>query len=77
LHKNNKHSEGYDFELLVKSTPELEEFVFTNSYGNVTIDFAKPKAVKLLNTALLKAHYGINYWEFPDANLCPPIPGRA
>jgi 23S rRNA (adenine1618-N6)-methyltransferase len=77
LHKNNKHSEAYDFELLVKSTPELEEFVFTNSYGNVTIDFAKPKAVKLLNTALLKAHYGINYWEFPDANLCPPIPGRA
>ncbi|MFT5848618.1 MAG: 23S rRNA (adenine1618-N6)-methyltransferase [Psychroserpens sp.] len=77
MHKNNKHSEGYDFELLVKSTPELEEFVFTNSYGNVTIDFAKPKAVKLLNTALLKAHYGINYWEFPDANLCPPIPGRA
>lgn len=76
MHKNNKHSEGYNFELLVKSTPKLEEFVFTNSYGNVTIDFAKPRAVKLLNTALLKAHYGINYWEFSDANLCPPIPGR-
>jgi 23S rRNA (adenine1618-N6)-methyltransferase len=76
LHKNNKHSEGYDFELLVKSTPKLEEFVFTNSFGNVTIDFSKPEAVKLLNTALLKAHYGVVYWEFPDANLCPPIPGR-
>ncbi len=21
-------------------------------------------------------HYGIKFWEFPDANLCPPIPGR-
>jgi len=21
-------------------------------------------------------HYNIKYWEFPDANLCPPIPGR-
>lgn len=76
MHKNNKHSEGYDFELLVKSTPKLEAFVFTNSFGNVTIDFSKPEAVKLLNTALLKAHYGVDYWEFPDANLCPPIPGR-
>jgi 23S rRNA (adenine1618-N6)-methyltransferase len=76
LHKNNKHSKGYDFDLLVKSSPKLEEFVFTNSFGNVTIDFANPKAVKLLNTALLKVHYGIDYWEFSDANLCPPIPGR-
>jgi 23S rRNA (adenine1618-N6)-methyltransferase len=76
LHKNNKHSKGYDFNLLVKATPQLEPFVFTNSFGNVTIDFANPKAVKLLNTALLKQHYNINYWDFPDANLCPPIPGR-
>ncbi|WP_081988292.1 23S rRNA (adenine(1618)-N(6))-methyltransferase RlmF [Psychroserpens jangbogonensis] len=76
MHKNNKHSKGYDFDVLVKVFPKLEEFVFTNTYGNVTIDFAKPKAVKALNTALLKQHYRIDYWEFPDANLCPPIPGR-
>lgn len=76
MHKNNKHSKGYDFDLLVKCSPKLEEFVFTNNFGNVTIDFAKPKAVKALNTALLKQHYGIDYWEFPDENLCPPIPGR-
>jgi len=76
LHKNNKHSKGYDFDILVKRFPKLKEFVFTNTYGNVTIDFAKPKAVKALNTALLKQHYGIDYWEFPDENLCPPIPGR-
>ncbi len=34
-------------------------------------------AVKLLNTALLKYYYDVKYWEFPDENLCPPIPGRA
>ena len=76
MHKNNKHSEGYDFEFLIKHYPKLEAFVFKNSYGSLTIDFSIAKAVKALNTALLKAHYGIDYWEFPDANLCPPIPGR-
>ena len=29
-----------------------------------------------MNTALLKQHYNITFWEFPDTNLCPPIPGR-
>ena len=24
----------------------------------------------------MKHHYNINFWEFPDVNLCPPIPGR-
>lgn len=76
MHKNNIHSKSYDFELLTRHVPKLEEFVFTNSYGNRTIDFSIPEAVKSLNTALLKAHYGIAYWVFPDANLCPPIPGR-
>ncbi len=30
-----------------------------------------------MNKALLHNYYGIDYWEFPDENLCPPIPGRA
>lgn len=51
-------------------------FVFENKYQTKTIDFANPKAVKALNTALLFKHYSIKYWEFPDTNLCPPIPGR-
>jgi len=76
LHKNNTHSKGYDFEVLVNNVPELESHVFQNDFGNKTIDFGNPKAVKELNRALLKTHYGITYWEFPDANLCPPIPGR-
>lgn len=47
-----------------------------NKYQTKTIDFANPKAVKALNTALLIKYYNIKFWEFPDSNLCPPIPGR-
>jgi 23S rRNA (adenine1618-N6)-methyltransferase len=76
LHKNNKHSKGYNFKVLVEDTPDLEAYVFKNNYGKYTIDFSNPKAVKCLNLALLKTHYSIRYWDFPDENLCPPIPGR-
>lgn len=51
-------------------------FVFVNKYETKTIDFANPEVVKALNKALLLQHYNISFWEFPDANLCPPIPGR-
>ncbi|MDG5493186.1 23S rRNA (adenine(1618)-N(6))-methyltransferase RlmF [Psychroserpens sp. SPM9] len=76
MHKKHTHSNAYDFEELVAYSPELKAFVKENAYGNLTIDFANPKAVKTLNKALLKQGYGIEYWEFPDAHLCPPIPGR-
>jgi 23S rRNA (adenine1618-N6)-methyltransferase len=56
--------------------PDLLPFTFVNKYENKTIDFANPKAVKALNSALLIKHYGISHWSFPDTNLCPPIPGR-
>jgi 23S rRNA (adenine1618-N6)-methyltransferase len=76
LHKNSKHQNGYDFNLLTQNVPELKLFVFKNNYGTQTIDFANPRAVKMLNMALLKTHYDIDYWHFPDEHLCPPIPGR-
>ena len=76
LHPNNKHLQSYDFRKLCKSFSSLNEYVFTNKFDTQTIDFSNPKAVKSLNTALLKAYYNINNWEFPDENLCPPIPGR-
>ncbi|MDO5986621.1 23S rRNA (adenine(1618)-N(6))-methyltransferase RlmF [Flavivirga amylovorans] len=76
FHANNKHKSGYDLDLLCSSYPDLEPFVFENKYQTRTIDFANPKAVKALNTALLFAYYHIKFWEFPDTNLCPPIPGR-
>ena len=76
MHKNNKHQNDYDFDILTQTIPDLEDYVFTNKFGSTTIDFANPEAVKCLNKALLKTYYSIDYWEFPDAHLCPPIPGR-
>lgn len=76
MHLKNKHIEKYNLDKLVLESPLLAEYIFVNNYGNKTINFANPKAVKILNTALLKRHYQINFWEFPNKNLCPPIPSR-
>ena len=77
LHPRNKHRSLYDFPELIKSVPELATFVSQNKYGNQSIDFSSPDAVKTLNKALLKHFYGINYWDIPANYLCPPSPGRA
>lgn len=77
LHPRNRHQGSYDFPALVQASPALGPFVFTNEYGNRTIDFAHPGAVKALNQALLKLSYGIAHWDLPPNYLCPPIPGRA
>ena len=76
LHPRNKHKKGYDFDVLTKHNNNLISYVTKNDYGNLTIDFSDPKAVKELNLTLLQVYYGINKWVFPDENLCPPIPGR-
>jgi len=62
---------------LIKSQPELGDFVFLNAYGDQSVDFSDPAAVKMLNKALLKHFYGIADWDIPANYLCPPIPGRA
>jgi 23S rRNA (adenine1618-N6)-methyltransferase len=77
LHPRNKHRERYDFKLLTVTCPELGKYVKLNPYGDESIDFANPKAVKWLNKSLLKQYYGIDYWDIPTGYLCPPIPGRA
>lgn len=77
LHPRNLHRHSYDFEKLISCVPELKHYVFTNSYGNLTINFSIPKAVKLLNKALLQHFYDVIDWDIPEGNLCPPIPGRA
>lgn len=77
LHPRNLHRFRYDFEQLINGCIELKPFVFINKYDSQTIDFANPKAVKMLNKAILKHFYGISYWDIPKNYLCPPIPGRA
>ena len=76
-HPRNKNRSNYDLEALKEAVPELKSYLKPNRAGEDSVDFAKPEAVKLLNKAILKHYYGIDYWEFPDENLCPPIPGRA
>lgn len=77
LHDRNQHRFLYDFAALSVSLPALKAFVAVNKYGNESIDFANPAAVKMLNKALLKHHYKIENWDIPASYLCPPIPSRA
>ncbi|WP_294286704.1 23S rRNA (adenine(1618)-N(6))-methyltransferase RlmF [uncultured Chryseobacterium sp.] len=77
LHPRNLHRDPYDFDQLMAGVPELKQYVFVNAYQSVTINFSLPKAVKLLNKALLLHFYKVQHWDIPDTNLCPPIPGRA
>lgn len=77
LHIRNKNRARYDLDALITAVPELSEHIKPNKHDQVSVDFSSPIAVKLLNKALLNHYYGIKSWEFPDENLCPPIPGRA
>lgn len=77
LHPRNKHQGRYDLPLLAEKSPELGGFVAENRYGNLSLDFHDPAAVKALNRALLKHYYALSHWDIPDGYLCPPIPGRA
>ncbi|OOY09677.1 23S rRNA (adenine(1618)-N(6))-methyltransferase RlmF [Thioclava sp. F36-7] len=76
LHPRNQHRAGYDFERLIVQTPELEAFTTRNPRGRMTIDFSDVDAVRMLNRALLRTHYDIDFWDIPASYLCPPIPGR-
>ena len=77
LHSRNRFRTRYDFTQLSAQSPALMAFVRTNAYGDDSIDYADPLAVKALNQALLKHAYGVQYWDIPPGYLCPPIPGRS
>lgn len=77
LHLRNFHNDRYDFNALIKTNPDLQEFVKPNKYGDLSIDFANSQAVISLNKALLAHFYGIKNYTIPNGYLCPPIPGRA
>jgi 23S rRNA (adenine1618-N6)-methyltransferase len=77
LHPRNKHRARYDFDALTQTSPTLTPYVKLNDYGDASVDFSNPDAVKALNQALLKQFYAISDWDIPSQYLCPPIPGRA
>ncbi len=77
FHPRNRHQGEYDFAQLMQCSPQLRPFVRANAFGNESIDFADPAAVRALNAALLHSQYGIAQWPLPPGYLCPPIPGRA
>ncbi|MFT7229391.1 MAG: 23S rRNA (adenine1618-N6)-methyltransferase [Methylophilaceae bacterium] len=77
LHPRNQHRDRYDFEKLVATSAALKPYVKPNKFGDASIDFANPQAVKTLNQALLKHFYQVAVWDVPKQYLCPPIPGRA
>jgi len=76
MHPNNTFTEEYPLEELITVNPNLKRYVFTNEYGNKTLPFSDKTAVKELNKALLKHYYKLEFWDIPENNLCPPIPGR-
>lgn len=77
LHPRSFHNKPYNFQELTLKVPELKQFMVKNREGADTVQFADPKAVYLLNKALLLHFYNLNYWDIPNQNLVPPIPGRA
>ena len=77
LHPRNKNRNKYDLTSLVKLNPELKQYISPNKYGGKSIEFSNPIAIRILNKSLLNHYYGIKNWDFPDDNLCPPVPGRA
>ncbi len=77
LHHRNKHRGRYPLKDLCASYPALKAYVHVNDFEDESIDFSNPKAVTMLNAALLKHYYQIDFWQIPAGYLCPPIPGRA
>lgn len=55
----------------------MQPFLIHNKQGRLSVNFYEPQAVKVFNRVLLKKCYQIQYWDFPDQFLCPPVPGRA
>ena len=64
LHPRNKNREQYDLVELIKEVPELKKYIKPNKYGEDSIRFSDPLAVKLLNKALLSNYYGIKKLGF-------------
>ena len=77
MHPKNLHKNGYPMDTLCQTYPALKPYLVRAKSGNTSIDFTNSQAVKVLNAALLRHYYRLEYWDIPDGYLCPPVPGRA
>ena len=77
LHPKNRNRKNYDLVSMQESLPGLKAYIIQSKGDHFTIDFGSPNAIRMLNKAILKYYYGIDFWEIPKHNLVPPIPGRA
>lgn len=76
LHPRNRYQGYYHLSVLCQLVPALKKWIRTTPQGDATLDFSAPDAVRLLNQALLKEYYQLN-WRLDDGFLCPAVPGRA
>lgn len=76
LHPRNRHQGRYDLAALCLANPALKAHLVRTPAGEQSVDFGNAAAVRELNRALLRHHYGIAHWDIPDGFLCPPVPGR-
>ncbi len=74
FHARNRHQGEYDFAALTAAHPPLAAKVRPNGYGVQSVDFADPEAVMLLNQALIKLFYGLD-WQLAPGSLCPRCRG--
>ncbi|KND00386.1 hypothetical protein, variant [Spizellomyces punctatus DAOM BR117] len=75
MHERNPYSDRPDFGALAEKYQHLRPYIRKNKYGQSTIDFKDPKAVRELTYALLWVDFGLRL-EIPLDTLCPPVPNR-
>ena len=76
MHPKNRYQGFYDLDRLSKVLPELKQYMLKAPHGGDTLDFGQPEAIRLLNKALLMADFGLLFWDIPNGNLVPGVPGR-
>ncbi len=76
MHPKSRYAGPHDFPDLARHVPALADHFVTTPDGRMSLNFADPKAVRLLNQALLVRDYGLKHWAIPPGNLCPGVPGR-
>ena len=55
LHSRNINRERYDLSALTTSNPELKNYIIPNKFGEESVDFSNPVAVKLFEQSITKS----------------------